>query len=60
MRVVCAGGIAFLVVACSPGDRDTRTTPLPTKQAIDSVTKKLDAAAQDTERRRQEIDQAAK
>jgi hypothetical protein len=60
MRIVCISGVALLLVACSPGDRDTRTTPLPTKQAIDSVSKKLDAAAQDTERRRQEIDQAAK
>lgn len=37
------------------------STPLPTRQTtIDPVTKKLDAAQQDAERRRSDIDQAGK
>jgi hypothetical protein len=37
------------------------STPLPTRQTtIDPVTKKLDAAQQDAERRRSEADQAGK
>jgi hypothetical protein len=53
--------IASLLAACTQKERDAANTPLPTRQTtIDPVTKKLDAAAQDTERRRQEIDQAAK
>jgi hypothetical protein len=49
----------------APSDRPVRdapaSTPLPTRQTtIDPVTKQLDAAHQDAERRRSEADQAAK
>jgi hypothetical protein len=49
----------------APSDRPVRdapaSTPLPTRQTtIDPVTRKLDAAQQDAERRRSEADQAAK
>jgi hypothetical protein len=59
--IACAVGAALLLTACTPNDREQASTPLPTRQTtIDPVTKKLDAAAQDTERRRQEVDQAVK
>jgi len=46
------------IAACSP-QRDS--TPLPTKQtAIDPVTKKLDAAAGQEQKRREEMEAAAK
>jgi hypothetical protein len=49
-----------LVGGCTPR-ADESTTPLPTRQTtIDPVVKKLDAAQQDTERRRAEIDGAGK
>jgi len=58
---------ALSLAACRPssppeGAPDTpASTPLPTRQTtIDPVTKKLDAAQQDAERRRSEVDQAGK
>jgi len=49
-----------LVGGCTPRT-DEPSTPLPTRQTtIDPVVKKLDAAQQDAERRRAEIDGAAK
>ena len=54
-------GAALALSACTRADRESTSTPLPTRQTtIDPVNKKLDAAAQDVERRRQEIDNAAK
>ena len=54
-------GAAFALIACTQTDREPARTPLPTRQTtIDPVNNKLDAAAQDTERRRQDIDNAAK
>jgi len=50
--------VALSAVACSP-QRDG--TPLPTKQTtIDPVMKKLDAATQQADRRREEMEAAAK
>jgi nitrogenase subunit NifH len=47
-----------LVAACSP-QRDS--TPLPTKQTtIDPVMKKLDAASEQAEKRREEMEAASK
>ena len=49
-----------LVGGCTPR-ADEPSTPLPTRQTtIDPVVKKLDAAQQDAERRRAEIDGAGK
>ena len=49
---------ALCVAACSP-QRDA--TPLPTKQTtIDPVLKKLDAAGQQTDKRREEMEAASK
>ena len=54
-------GAAFALTACTRADREPARTPLPTRQTtIDPVNNKLDAAAQDTERRRQDIDNAAR
>ncbi len=50
--------IALLAAGCSP-QRDT--TPLPTKQTtIDPVMKKLDAASQQADKRREEMEAATK
>jgi hypothetical protein len=50
--------IALCVAACSP-QRDS--TPLPTKQTtIDPVLKKLDAAGQQADKRREEMEAATK
>ena len=47
-----------LLAACSP-QRDS--TPLPTKQTtIDPVMKKLDAAVEQAEKRREEMEAASK
>jgi hypothetical protein len=49
------------VIGCAPRDEEPASTPLPTRQTtIDPVTKKLEAAQQDTERRRAEVDSAAR
>jgi hypothetical protein len=54
-------GAAFVLTACTDADRSGATAPLPTRQTtIDPVNSRLDAAAQDTERRRQDLDNAAK
>lgn len=50
---------ASLVVGCTPREDEARTV-LPTKQAIDSVSKKLDAAQQEADKRRSEIDSVGK
>ena len=55
--------LAFAVsaTACSRPPDESVKTPLPTRQTtIDPVKKKLDAAAEDIERRRQDVDAAAK
>jgi hypothetical protein len=53
-------GAALALAACTPPDREA-ATPLPTRQTtIDPVNRKLDAAAQDVERRRNDIDTATK
>jgi hypothetical protein len=50
--------LGALLAACSP-QRDS--TPLPTRQTtVDPVLKKLDAAAEQAEKRRQDLDAAAK
>jgi ABC-type uncharacterized transport system auxiliary subunit len=59
-RASIGAALALLVTiaACSP---QRETTPLPTKQtAIDPVTKKLDAAAGQEQKRREEMEAAAK
>ncbi|MGB2816519.1 MAG: hypothetical protein WBA53_08260 [Burkholderiaceae bacterium] len=49
------------LTACSRPDPGAASTPLPTRQTtIDPVNSRLDAAAQDAERRRQDLDNAAK
>jgi hypothetical protein len=49
-----------LIGGCTPR-ADEPSTPLPTRQTtIDPVNKKLDAAQQEAERRRAEIDGAGK
>jgi len=54
-------GAAFSLMACTRAEREPARTPLPTRQTtIDPVNSKLDAAAQDTERRRQDVDHAAR
>lgn len=48
-------------IGCAPRNEEPASTPLPTRQTtIDPVTKKLEAAQQDTERRRAEVDSAAR
>ena len=57
----CLLVVALALAGCTRAERDNAATPLPTRQTtIDPVTKKLDAAAQDTERRRQDVDSATK
>jgi hypothetical protein len=53
--------IAVCATACTrPADESVKT-PLPTRQTtIDPVTKKLDAATKDIERRRQDVDDSTK
>lgn len=55
----CAAlALVVLLAACSP-QRDS--TPLPTQQTtIDPVTKKLDAAAEQAQKRREEMESASK
>ena len=57
-RVAVASLVIIGLAACS-GRPDS--TPLPTRQtAIDPVMKKLDAAAQQEQKRREELEQAVK
>lgn len=73
MNARMVGLIALLaLVACTGRDSseparsetsrsETSNTPLPTRQTtIDPVTKKLDTAREDAERRRQQVDDASK
>lgn len=54
-------GALLALTACTRADRETSRTPLPTKQTtIDPVNAKLDAAAREGEKRREDIDNAAK
>jgi hypothetical protein len=54
-------GAACALTGCPRADRSEAPTPLPTRQTtIDPVNARLDAAAQDAERRRQELDKAEK
>ena len=54
-------GAAFALAGCTRSEREPASTPLPTRQTtIDPVNNKLGAAAQDIERRRQDMDSAAK
>jgi hypothetical protein len=49
------------IAGCTPAEREAPRTPLPTRQTtIAPVEKKLDAAARDADRRREDIDNAAK
>ena len=51
---------AVVICACTPREDEARTT-LPTRQTtIDPVNQKLDAAQQETEKRRAEIERASK
>jgi hypothetical protein len=68
----CAGLRALAILAlstlataavsgCSPSKDESAATPLPTRQTtIDPVIQKLDAAQQEAERRRAEIESASK
>jgi hypothetical protein len=52
---------ALALVACTRSSPEPAPTPLPTRQTtIDPVNAKLDAAAHETDRRHQDIDNAAK
>lgn len=54
-------GAALALTGCTDADRSPAPTPLPTRQTtIDPVNSRLDTAAQDAERRRQDIDNAAR
>lgn len=50
--------VCTALCACAPREDDSRTV-LPTRQStIDPVSKKLDAAAQEAEKRRAEVERA--
>ncbi len=58
MKASLAPALLALLAACSP-QRDS--TPLPTRQStIDPVMKKLDAAGEQEQKRREETEAAAK
>ncbi|UCG98864.1 MAG: hypothetical protein JSW31_07500 [Burkholderiales bacterium] len=58
MRTIVPPLMCILLAACSP-QRDS--TPLPTRQTtIDPVMKKLDDAAEQEKRRREQMEAAAK
>ena len=58
MKPIVPPLLCILLAACSP---QRETTPLPTKQTmIDPVAKKLDAAAEQAQKRREEMEAAAK
>jgi hypothetical protein len=49
--------LAFGGMGCAPRENEPAATPLPTRQTtIDPLTKQLEAAHQDTERRRDEAE----
>ena len=66
LRTMKAGAICTMAVllafggmGCAPRENDPAATPLPTRETtIDPVTKKLEAAQQDAERRRSEAERA--
>jgi hypothetical protein len=61
--VLCAVAALLVigVIGCAPRNEEPASTPLPTRQTtIDPVNKKLEAAQQDNERRRAEVDNAAR
>ena len=65
MRIAAVVLAAVLPVAalagCTRSEPEAPRTSLPTRQTtIDPVVKKLDAAAHDTDRRRDDIDNATK
>jgi hypothetical protein len=61
VRWSCILLVAFAVAACSRSGDEQRSTPLPTRQTtIDPVNTKLEAAAQDAAKRKQDVDDAAK
>ncbi|MBC8118638.1 MAG: hypothetical protein H7X75_03540 [Burkholderiaceae bacterium] len=61
-RIVVAMSVAAALAACKGRDPvEPASTPLPTRQTtIDPVNKKLDTAREDAERRRKQVDDAAK
>lgn len=63
MSVVCAAVVLLGIggVGCAPRDEEPAATALPTRQTtLDPVNKKLEAAQQETERRRAEVDSVAR
>jgi hypothetical protein len=61
LRVYSMIAMAALIACTGRDTGDAAKTPLPTRQTtIDPVTKKLDTAREDAERRRQQVDDAAK
>ena len=65
MRALAILGLSTLgtaaVSGCSPSKDEPAATPLPTRQTtIDPVIQKLDAAQQEAERRRAEVESASK
>jgi hypothetical protein len=49
------------LTACTKTDRENARTPLPTRQTtVDPVNSKLDAAAREGDKRREDVDNAAK
>ena len=60
-RLLALAAVAALVACNSRDNNEPVKTPLPTRQTtIDPVTKKLDTAREDAERRRQQADDAYK
>ena len=63
LRLVVTLIVLLLLAACKGRDaaEPPPSTPLPTRQTtIDPVNKKLDTAREDAERRRKQVDDAAK
>jgi hypothetical protein len=61
LRVYSILAMAALIACTGRDTGDAAKTPLPTRQTtIDPVTKKLDTAREDAERRRQQVDDTAK
>ena len=62
VALVAAAIVVALLVACKGREpAEAPATPLPTRQTtIDPVTKKLETAREEAERRRKQVDEAAK
>jgi hypothetical protein len=61
LRVYSIMTMAALIACTGRDTADPPKTPLPTRQTtVDPVTKKLDTAREDAERRRQQTDDAYK